>query len=80
MHSKNELDGRRSYRGSLKADMLSCPAGTAKALEESKGYSEKTEQEMKRLMNEGGIKRCVLIVDDELINREILGAMLSDTY
>lgn len=35
---------------------------------------------MKRLMNEGGIKRCVLIVDDELINREILGAMLSDTY
>ena len=35
---------------------------------------------MKNYMTASGIKRRVLIVDDELINRELLGAMLSQTF
>ncbi len=35
---------------------------------------------MKQFITAGGMKRRVLIVDDEIINREILGAMLSQTY
>ncbi len=35
---------------------------------------------MKRLMTAGGMKRRVLIVDDEMINRELLGAILSQSY
>lgn len=35
---------------------------------------------MKRLMTTSGMKRRVLIVDDELINRELLGAILSQSY
>ena len=35
---------------------------------------------MKQLITKGGMKRRVLIVDDEFINRELLGAMLSNTY
>ena len=35
---------------------------------------------MKKFMTAGGMKRRVLIVDDEMINRELLGAMLSQSY
>ncbi|WP_316637405.1 EAL domain-containing protein [uncultured Ruminococcus sp.] len=35
---------------------------------------------MKNYMTASGIKRRVLIVDDELINRELLSAMLSQTF
>ena len=35
---------------------------------------------MKQFITAGGMKRRVLIVEDEIINREILGAMLSQTY
>lgn len=35
---------------------------------------------MKRFMTAGDIKRRVLIVDDEPINRELLGAMLAQTF
>ena len=35
---------------------------------------------MKQLMAAGGMKRRVLIVDDEMINRELLGAMLAQSY
>ncbi|MBQ9515333.1 MAG: EAL domain-containing protein [Ruminococcus sp.] len=35
---------------------------------------------MEQLMKSGGMKRRVLIVDDEMINRELLGAMISATY
>lgn len=35
---------------------------------------------MKNYMTASGIKRRVLIVDDELINRELLGAMLAQTF
>ena len=35
---------------------------------------------MERILNAGGMKRRVLIVDDEMINRELLGAMLSASY
>ncbi len=35
---------------------------------------------MKKLMETGGMKRRVLIVDDEQINRELLGAIVSQSY
>lgn len=35
---------------------------------------------MKQFMTAGGMKRRVLIVDDEIINRMMLGAMLEQTY
>lgn len=35
---------------------------------------------MERLITADGLKRRVLIVDDEMINREMLGLMLSDSY
>ena len=35
---------------------------------------------MERLMSADRLKRRVLIVDDEMINREMLGAMLSESY
>ena len=35
---------------------------------------------MKQFLTANGLKRRVLIVDDELINRELLGAMLSQTF
>ena len=39
-----------------------------------------TEKDMDRLLINGGLKRRVLVVDDEMINRELLGAVLSDSY
>ena len=39
-----------------------------------------TETDMKRFMTAGDIKRRVLIVDDEMINRELLSAILSQNY
>ena len=39
-----------------------------------------TEYAMERLITADGLKRRVLIVDDEMINREMLGLMLSDSY
>ncbi len=39
-----------------------------------------TETDMKRFMTTGDIKRRVLIVDDEMINRELLSTMLSQNY
>ena len=39
-----------------------------------------TETDMKRFMTTGDIKRRVLIVDDEMINRELLSAILSQNY
>ena len=35
---------------------------------------------MKQFMTAGGVKRRVLIVDDEIINLELLGAMLSESF
>ena len=35
---------------------------------------------MERFMTTSGLKRRVLIVDDEIINRELLGAILSQNY
>ena len=35
---------------------------------------------MNKFMTTGEMKRRVLVVDDEVINRELLGAMLSQTF
>ncbi len=35
---------------------------------------------MKNFLTTGEMKRRVLIVDDEMINRELLGVMLSQTF